>query len=121
MVKNGGDLVLYHGIYLQGQRSKADFFRLKVEDTFFVVKENDFLAKSAITSRTSVVFLAQQPNLPSSCKTSKCKQTLSKVKYVNSMFFCTMQTKSPNLLQKIVFLLLLINILWIDGASIVNY
>ena len=60
LVKNGGDLALYHGIYLQGQRSKADFFRLKVKDTFFVVKENDFLAKSAITSRTSFILLAQQ-------------------------------------------------------------
>ena len=100
MVKNGGDLVLYHGIYLQGQRSKADFFRLKVEDTFFVVKENDFLAKSAITSRTSVVFLAQQPNLPSSRKTSKCKQTLSKVKYVNLMFFCTITNKKSEYFVK---------------------
>ena len=63
MVKNGGDLALYHGIYLQGQRSKGRFFfsTIKVEDTFFfVVKENDFLAKSAITSRTSFILLAQQ-------------------------------------------------------------
>ena len=59
-----------------------------------------FLAKSAITSRTSVVFLAQQPNLPSSRKTSKCKQTLSKVKYVNSMFFNTITNKKSEFFVK---------------------
>ena len=47
---------------------KADFFStIKVEDTFFVVKEKKmiFLANSAITSRTSFVFWhSNNPNLP---------------------------------------------------------
>ena len=62
LVKNGGDLALYHGIYLQGQRSKGRFFfsTIKVEDTFFVVKENDFFGKFCNHLTYIFRFLAQQ-------------------------------------------------------------